>query len=455
MSCTKVQHSNDLAAAVIYAVHGTRENARQGIIRADAVTVYNSGSSEPLAAVQEWLDELKKYPERINEAHIIIGSFHPNELNKDKRAHIELGHFAGNELARRLEVEGVFFINATHTDSKSGHVHNHTVIPNFLPGSDKTPRNARNFYAVKKVNDEIMRELGLSVIEPQNERHKITPEHRKDLLAGKTIDGSGKSIFELDDDTWKGAITSRIDAVFSSDEVIQAANVEDGLSAAQDIAPAYNLSIQVKENAKDDDKHGITFALVDDDGEVIRRHRKGKREGGSRVKTSKPGSYFGDVYRLAALQEHIQNLQTQWQAEQVLAALLNGPTEEEEEEQQYERIEQVTVGETDQAGVGLTDPEAVGTGEKPDAGDQETAIAGDESATAVGRYCVVSDVASSIRHDSREPSAAARQLVIDRDTEQQRQQQTTEQRRRHAVRQQRQHQQRRQAVKQNDDWEFC
>lgn len=448
MSCTKVQRSNDITAAVVYVVYGNRQNLRQGTIRADAVTVFNSGSSDPMEAVQEWLDELRKNPEIVNEAQIIILSFHPNELSKHKKSNIELGHFAACELVRRLESEGVFFIAATHTDSRSGHIHTHLVLPNFLPDSGKTPRNARNHHAVKRVNDQIMRELGLSVIEPQQQRQEITPEQRRHLLNGKTIDGSGKSIFELDDATWKQAVTSRIDAVFSSDEVTQAIDIEAGLKAAQDIAPRYNLSIQVKEHATDDDKHAITFALIDDGGEVIRRHRKGKREGGSRVKVARPGSYFGDAYRLQSLQELIQQQQVQYQAEQALEALLNSHEQEEEEEQQHERIEQATVGQTDQAGLGGDEPETERASENVGDREQEVVDSNSEFATAASRYCVVSDVASSIRHDSREAHPAARQCVIERHTEQQ------QQRRRHAVKQQRQQQQQ-QRVQQQDDWEFC
>lgn len=327
MSVTKVQRSKDVKGAVIYALYETRKNMRAGRIRAAEWTLHNGGSGDPMEAVDEWLAELSRHPSRVTQAQIIIQSFHPDELDCDNPAHVLLAHGAGNDLVTRLEHQGVFFLTATHTDSASGHVHNHIIIPNFT-ADGFTPRNARNWHRVKNENDSLMRSLGLSVV--PTPQVKLSEAERMALKQGRSIDSTGVALEDLTGDTWKHALTTRVDSVLAAPAVVAADSAEDGLAAAQSVASRYNVSIRRRGD------NGVSFALVDDAGEVL-TYSTPKR---ARRKMKRPGASLGSDYTLPGLLERIEELQrlhqaqiaAEHQAQAVLDDLLNFDMEEEDEQ---------------------------------------------------------------------------------------------------------------------------
>lgn len=103
---------------------------RNGEVRAAASSVVSATpNATPMQFVADTVAEIARHPRRINEAEIEIQSFHSDELSADDPFDVQLAHLAGLELARRL-APNTDVVVATHTDSKSGHLHNHIIYAN-------------------------------------------------------------------------------------------------------------------------------------------------------------------------------------------------------------------------------------------------------------------------------------------------------------------------------------
>ena len=102
MSVVKVQRTKSVAAATIYAVHGTHENMRNGVVRAAAYSVVGvSPEATPMQFVSDTVAEHARHPQRETQAILVIQSFHPDELDKDDPFDVQLAHLAGMELGMR------------------------------------------------------------------------------------------------------------------------------------------------------------------------------------------------------------------------------------------------------------------------------------------------------------------------------------------------------------------
>lgn len=301
MSVVKNQRTRSVGAATVYAVYGTYENMRNDDVRAAAYSVVSATPDvTPKQFISETVAEIARHPERENQAELIIQSFHPDELDKDSAFDVELAQLAGQELARRIAPNSDVVV-ATHTDSDSGHLHNHIIIANHDLVTGKTPRNARNFYAVKRSNDAVMRDLGLEVYEPEP-----APERLHDYSHLR-----GASLPEITKDNWCAEMQQRVDAVLADVRVAAAPSVSDGLEVAQAIAADYAVSFRVTTHKKQDrdDVTVTSYALVDDGGKPIRyATSRGSRS------TKRPGSRLGeDDYTFDAVKQRIQELQRQYQ----------------------------------------------------------------------------------------------------------------------------------------------
>ena len=301
MSVVKNQRTRSVGAATVYAVYGTYENMRNDDVRAAAYSVVSATPDvTPKQFISETVAEIARHPERENQAELIIESFHPDELDKDNPFDVQLAHLAGLELARRIAPNSDVVV-ATHTDSDSGHLHNHIIIANHDRETGKTPRNARNFYAVKRSNDAVMRDLGLEVYEPEP-----APERQHDYSHLR-----GASLPEITKDNWCTEMQQRVDAVLVDERVAAAPSVSDGLEVAQAIAADYAVSFRVTTHKKQDrdDVTVTSYALVNDGGDEIRY----KTARGSRS-TKRTGSRLGeDDYTFDAVKQRIQEQQQQYQ----------------------------------------------------------------------------------------------------------------------------------------------
>lgn len=301
MSVVKVQRTKSVGAATVYAVYGTYENMRNGVVRAAAYSVVSATpNATPEQFISDTVAEIARHPQRINQAEIEIQSFHPDELSADDPFDVQLAHLAGLELARRL-APNTDVVVATHTDSKSGHLHNHIIYANHDRVTGTTPRNVRNFYAVKRSNDAVMRDLGLEVYEPEPvPEPELGYSHLRNL-----------PLPEITKENWRSEMQQRVDAVLADERVAAAPSVADGLEVAQAIASDYAVSFWVTTHEKEnrDDVTVTSYALVDDDGETIRyATSRGSRS------TERAGSRLGeDKYTFDAVEQRIQELQQQYQ----------------------------------------------------------------------------------------------------------------------------------------------
>lgn len=334
MSTIKTSYSQNLRAATVYAVYGTADNARKGRVRADALCTVqpNAETFSPSATSGRWsgvdfmeasVDEMERYAPagRTDQAIIYIQSWAKDELNKDDPADVARANAAGSELAMRLtKGTGVPFTVATHTDSKSGCVHNHIVFANHDPQTKKAaPRDMRNWFKLRNVNDELMRELGMRVLgkpggKPRGSRPKklkgskpkkpeisLLPAERRARKEGKPIDSTGLGVDELTATTWADFARKRIDELCADERV---ADAEDPLEKALEVAGDYNLSLKVQPNSKTEGE-SLTVALVDDDGEEAYFTNTTKAGRTRKRKAAKAGSKLGRSYSLEGIADRV------------------------------------------------------------------------------------------------------------------------------------------------------
>ncbi|OFK62088.1 relaxase/mobilization nuclease domain-containing protein [Corynebacterium sp. HMSC078A10] len=301
MSVVKILESKSVGAATVYAVYGTYENMRNDDVRAAAYSVVSATpNATPMQFVHDTVTEHTRHPQRENQAAIVIQSFHPDELDKDNPFDVYLAHLAGMELARRIAPNSDVVV-ATHTDSDSGHLHNHLTFANHDRVTGNTPRDVRYFHKVKHFNDEVMKDLGLEVYEPQGQ-----PQGQ-----GQRQNLRGVPLPVITKDNWRAEMTQRVDAVLTDPRVTGAPTVSGGLEVAQDIAAEYGVSFRVTTHKKEnrDDVTATSYALVDEAGEEIRyATSRGSRS------TKRTGSRLGkDDYTLEAVEQRIQEQQQQYQ----------------------------------------------------------------------------------------------------------------------------------------------
>lgn len=373
MSVVKVQRTKSVGAATVYAVYGTYENMRNYDVRAAAYSVVSATpGATPKQFINETIAEIARHPRRGNQAELIIQSFHPDELDKDNPFDVQLAHLAGLELARRIAPNSDVVV-VTHIDSESGHVHNHIIIANHDRETGKTPRNARNFHAVSRVNDAVMKDLGLEVYEPEP-----APEPQQDYSHLKN-----SPLPEITKENWRSEMQQRVDAVLADTRVAAAPSVADGLEVAQSIAGEYAVSFRVTTHKKEnrDDVTVATYALVDEDDEPVRY----STSRGSRS-TKRKGSRLGeDAYTYEAVERRIEDLQRQYQQQ------LN-------QQQQIRIQENYYAPQTQEERTASAEPESVAAGGIEDAG-------GTESLT--DRYADILTDTDATADTSAEPDTAA------------------------------------------------
>ena len=110
--------------------------------------------------------EMQKTKEKWHKTGGVLG-YHFIQSFKPKEATPEQVHQIGVEFARRCFGERFEVVIGTHLDRN--HLHNHIVVNSvsFADGR-KYHSNAKSYFGeIRKISDEICREYGLSVIEPQ------------------------------------------------------------------------------------------------------------------------------------------------------------------------------------------------------------------------------------------------------------------------------------------------
>ena len=329
MSTIKINYSQNIRAATVYAVYGTAAGARKGEVRADALCTVqpDAESLSPQATSGRWsgvdfmeasVEEMGRYApaQRTDEAIIYIQSWAKDELDKDDPADVARANAAGSELALRLTRDtGVPFTVATHTDSKSGCVHNHIVFANHDTRTKKAaPRDMRNWYKLRNINDELMRDLGMRVLEREPEI-SLLPAERRAHKEGKSTDSTGLKVDELTASTWADFARKRMDELCADERV---ADAGDPLEKAIEVAGDYNLSLKVQPNSKAEGE-SLTVALVGDDGEDAYFTNTTKAGRTRKRKAAKAGSKLGRSYSLEGVTERVNEAQAALVARQLEA----------------------------------------------------------------------------------------------------------------------------------------
>ena len=131
------------------------------------------------------------------QAHRVIQSFPTDDLNAANPADWERANALGVELGR-LIAPGHEVAVYTHIDGEGHKLHNHIIInaPDLETGEKYHYHN--DFARVTKLENQVSREHGLSVLEKQN-------QHERRTIAERHTDGY----------VWKDDLRSRIDAAMS------------------------------------------------------------------------------------------------------------------------------------------------------------------------------------------------------------------------------------------------
>lgn len=328
MSYVNIDRSKTVAAPTIYVVYGSLANAREGKLRAALVTAVTAeGLRQDNWAGVDFITEgnelLRPHTRRLNKCLTFIQSWSVDELDKNNPEDVQRAHDLGAETARRLAPNSPFLV-ATHIDSDGGCVHNHIIILNHDHLTGKAaPKSAGNFHNVKRVNDELMNEVGMEVLQPQGSWVKLRQSEKAAIKAGISTDSTGLGLHELNGYTWADAVRRRVDSLLEDKRVCGASGATAGLQVAQEIAREYDLSLVVNEH------NALTIALVDKDGETL-EYQSGVKRKRTR-KAVDAGSKFGNGYSLDGIQQRIQEQQQRhWFAVQQQARMAGLVTIEEE-----------------------------------------------------------------------------------------------------------------------------
>ena len=307
MSITTVDRSKTISSPVVYAVYGTRANAKAGVVRAAALTVVCGGEMENpsdgrwagIEFIEAGREVMNKNSRRSNRTITLVQSWAKDELNKDDPADVEKANAMGVDLAQRLAPDTPYVV-ATHTDSKSGCVHNHIILLNHdLSTGKAAPERADNWHAVKAINDEVMRDWGMRTLEPEG-FVKLRRAERMAIKEGKSIDSTGLTVRELTGENWADYLRKRVDELVNDERVLKAS---DGLEKAREVAGDYNLSLRSTNGE-------LSIGLVDDGEEVSYTTRTPKGNSRKR-KAVDTGSKFGPGYTASGLSERIAEAHAQ------------------------------------------------------------------------------------------------------------------------------------------------
>lgn len=325
MSYIDIDRAKTIAAPVIYVCYGSLKAAKEGHVRAAKVTAVSAeGLRQDEWAGLDFIDEgdelLRPHTQRSNKCLTYIQSWSTDEYDKNNPKHVQRAHDLGVETARRLAPNSPFLV-ATHIDSKGGCVHNHIIILNhdYLTGL-AAPKQAGNFYNVKRVNDDLMAEVGMDVLQPQGSWVKLRKAEKAAVKAGISTDSTGLGLDELDGYTWADCLRKRVDALLKDERVSGASDAAEGLKTAREIASEFDLSLRINEH------NALTIGLVDESGETL-TYESGKKRKRTR-RAVDAGSKFGAGYSLEGVQQRITEQQQLYALKQARLAGLLTITEE-------------------------------------------------------------------------------------------------------------------------------
>lgn len=263
MSYVNTKGSFGARGWVRYVTQGKGEDG-QG---ADRVGAYSSDLGDPRETVEQIEQIMAAHPSRRLQGRKIIQSFTLEDFDKDNPEDVARANALGMELARRIAPNSPAVV-VTHIDAKSGNVHNHIFITNHDFSTGKAVRGpARTAFQLRKVNDQLMREEGLTIT--KESALALDKMRVKAQLRGEDTLAQRKTVDQLTGGTWTEWCADQVDASMRDHRVTD-------IDSLIEVAAERGVSIRMKHTAKDV-KAGrppsMTYALVDDQGNV-RTHKK-------------------------------------------------------------------------------------------------------------------------------------------------------------------------------------
>lgn len=205
------------------------------------------------------IESMLKGSGRKNQALMVIQSFSKDELDPRDPMTPMIVADAAYALAKEVAPNSPCDV-VVHLDSDGGNPHAHITIANIDLVTGKAAReNGLAHWVLKKANDKIMREMGLQVLEPHELAHDVNRSRSGKSAEGLTVD-------QLDKSTWREFLADRVD------EAIQDPRSVD-FDSLREVARELGVSIEKKTSAKSEAEGrdpSVTYALVDDNGEVRR-----------------------------------------------------------------------------------------------------------------------------------------------------------------------------------------
>mgnify|MGYP002744105905 CR=1 FL=1 len=253
MSITKQTTTVRAAAAIMYAHYG-----KPADVKHSRAAAWRSDFRDPYDAITS-IESMLKGSGRKNQALMVIQSFSKDELDPRDPMTPMIVADAAYALAKEVAPNSPCDV-VVHLDSDGGNPHAHITIANVDLVTGKAAReNGLVHWVLKKANDKIMREMGLRVLEPHELAHDVNRSR-----SGKSAEGL--AVDQLDKSTWREFLADRVDEALADSRSVDF----DSLRA---VARELGVSIEKKTSAKSEAEGrdpSVTYALVDDNGEVRR-----------------------------------------------------------------------------------------------------------------------------------------------------------------------------------------
>lgn len=186
MSTINVRPSTSAAGSVGYVLYGRDSEREQklkegGQTRAASFAMkMASGASTPEEFVKR-AERLAAAHGRKNQLQSYVLAFHPDEFDVTKQADLDRVRDVAVELTERMH--SADYMVAVHKDSAGGHAHAHILVINH---DNLTGRSLQRYtswkHGLHQLNDELMRDEGLSVL-PDPEEPKPDWELRRESFA--------------------------------------------------------------------------------------------------------------------------------------------------------------------------------------------------------------------------------------------------------------------------------
>lgn len=291
MSVTNVKRTADVPSVARYIVVG---KGLDGKMRATALAMSSSTGTDNWVKWSRHVQQasLGNRGRNTNTGVTLVQSWHPDELDKNNPKDVQKALHAATTLAERLAPTSPYLVGI-HTDGKGGAVHAHIIIGNHDYSADApVSEQVSNMYNVRRVNDQIMREMRMQVLKV----HPIS------LMAHERLaQREGREIRAYDDagrptsitpDTWADHLRARVEAATADPRAVDL----DTLATA---ARKHGCEMRIRGTGG---KARITWGLLDERGETERVKIKTRKKKEKSTACAAPGTRLGTDYTLAYVQ---------------------------------------------------------------------------------------------------------------------------------------------------------